>query len=64
MITHDLRTCEEILGILNENWHDHDESMLPPRFHGTDESVANASAEERLLLNGACEVIIASLATL
>ena len=64
MITHDLQTCEEILGILNENWHDHDETMLPPMFHGTDESLVNASAEERLLLNGACEVIIASLVTL
>ncbi len=61
MNTCELCTEEEILQVLKNSWHDNDETVLPPIFHGTDASLIGLTKAERDQLNAMCETIISFL---
>ena len=61
MVIRELKKESDIARVLEKSWHDNDDFLLPPMFHGTDVSLINISGEERMRLNDSCETIIADL---
>lgn len=53
-----LQTKEEIQHTICEHWFEHDDTKLPPLFHGTDSSLIGISKQDREQINYACEKII------
>lgn len=64
METIELQIEEQIIEVLKNSWHDHDETVLPPMFHGTDAALIGLTKAERDQLNAMCESIINPLVKL
>lgn len=60
----ELKEEKSIAATIIDYWHDNDDSIMPPLFHGTDASLIGISQTERESLNNACEIIIHSLCKL
>ena len=60
----ELKDEKSIATTIKECWHDNDDSIMPPLFHGTDASLIGISQTERECLNKACEIVIHSLCKL
>ena len=61
MKTKKLQSVDEIFRVIEKNWNDNDNTMLPPMFHGTDASLISLAKSERDQLNTACETVIFEL---
>ena len=57
----ELLSTNDLQRVIEDSWHDRDETMLPPMFHGTDASLIDMSQEKRVELKNACETLITTL---
>lgn len=60
----ELKDEEIIASIIKTCWHDNNDSVMPPLFHGTDASLISIPRAERKRLREACEIVIDSLCSI